>query len=423
MRGDGRGAADTGSTTTTDPDTDAGLLAALAASPNALAPHYGRFAVAERVLLTGHSHQAWPDVARDGLVEAYDDAAAAVDDKWERAAAKADEVRAGLRVWLADPDGEIALAESTHELVVRLLSGLGLTRGRPRLVTTDGEFHSLRRQLDRLAEEGVEVVRVPVDPVATLAERVADAVDDRTAAALVSAVLFASARVVPHLGAVVDACRRHGAEAVIDAYHAVGVMAVPVHALDLGDAWIVGGGYKYLQHGEGNAWMRLPPHAAAVRPVVTGWFAEFAELSDGDRPARVGYAPGGGRFAGATYDPSSNYRAARVVRFFADQGLTPAVLRASYRHQLGVLADAFDTLDLDPDVVRRDRTTPLDDLGGFLALRSPHAARLRALLHEAGVATDSRGEVLRVGPAPYLSDDQLRAGTAALGEAVGRLSR
>ncbi len=30
-------------------------------TPNALAPHYRHFRVAERLLLTGHSHQAWPD--------------------------------------------------------------------------------------------------------------------------------------------------------------------------------------------------------------------------------------------------------------------------------------------------------------------------------------------------------------------------
>ena len=29
---------------------------------------------------------------------------------------------------------------------------------RPRLVTTHGEFHSIRRQLDRLEETGVEIV-------------------------------------------------------------------------------------------------------------------------------------------------------------------------------------------------------------------------------------------------------------------------
>ena len=36
---------------------------------------------------------------------------------------------------------------------------------------TDGEFHTIRRQLDRLAEEGVHVVKVAAQPVETLAER------------------------------------------------------------------------------------------------------------------------------------------------------------------------------------------------------------------------------------------------------------
>jgi len=141
----------------------------LAASPNPLARHYRRFRVEERVLLTGHSHQAWPDVAAEGQLAALEDAAALVDDKWDRALAVADEVRAGFRRLLADPGAEIALGASTHELVVRLLSALDLGGTRPRLVSTDGEFHSLRRQLARLAEGGVEVVLVPAEPAGTLA--------------------------------------------------------------------------------------------------------------------------------------------------------------------------------------------------------------------------------------------------------------
>jgi len=31
-------------------------------SPNPIAHHYARFRVADRLLLTGHSHQAWPDI-------------------------------------------------------------------------------------------------------------------------------------------------------------------------------------------------------------------------------------------------------------------------------------------------------------------------------------------------------------------------
>jgi hypothetical protein len=68
-----------------------------------LAPHYSRFRVAERLLLTGHSHQAWPDVALEGQIEAFADAAELVDGKWERAFAKAEAVRDGFRRLLADP--------------------------------------------------------------------------------------------------------------------------------------------------------------------------------------------------------------------------------------------------------------------------------------------------------------------------------
>src|SRR2546427_5924948 len=93
-----------------------------------------------------------------------------------------------FRSLLDASNGAIALGANTHELVVRWLSALPLGR-RPRLVTTTGEFHTIRRQLQRLGEEGIAVVTVPALPAATLAERLAHAVDDRTAAVLVSAVL------------------------------------------------------------------------------------------------------------------------------------------------------------------------------------------------------------------------------------------
>ena len=60
-------------------------VAELTASPNPLAAHYGRFRVAERLLLTGHSHQAWPDRAEAGQLRAWEDAADLVDGKWDRA--------------------------------------------------------------------------------------------------------------------------------------------------------------------------------------------------------------------------------------------------------------------------------------------------------------------------------------------------
>jgi len=388
----------------------------LRGTPNALSVHYGRFRVADRLLLTGHSHQAWPDVALHGQVEAFTDAASAVDAKWDLAFAKAEQLRAAYRDLLDDPGGDIALGASTHDLVVRFLSGVDLRR-RPRLVTTDGEFHTLRRQLARLAEEGVEVVRVSATPVDTLAERLAVEVTDRTAAVLVSSVLFETARIVPNLRATAAACARAGVELLVDAYHALGVVPTSIRALGLTDAWVTGGGYKYLQLGEGNCFLRLPAHAARLRPVVTGWFAEFDDLA-AKASGLVGYAAGGERFAGSTYDPTSHYRAGRVREFFAEQGLTATFLREVSLHQNGLLASEFDALDLPDDVVTRDRSAPREAFGGFLALTSPRAEELRKGLAERGVLTDSRGDKLRFGPAPYLSDAQLEAAVATLGELV-----
>lgn len=392
-------------------------LADLTGPENALAPHYSRFRVAERLLLTGHSHQAWPDVALEGQIAAFTDAAEAVDDKWDRAFAKADEVRAGYRRLLGDPRGDIALGSNTHELVIRFLSALDVRR-RQRLITTDGEFHTLRRQLGRFAEEGIDVVRVPASPVETLAERLAEAVDEHTAAVLVSSVLYETSRIVPGLAGLAVACAETGVELLVDAYHQLGVLPMPIHDLGLGSAWIVGGGYKYLQLGEGNCFLRLPPHAESMRPVITGWFAEFGALADVERPERVPYADGGARFAGSTYDPTSHYRAARVFAFFDEHGLTPEMLRDVYRHQRDVLVDAFDALDAPEELITRDRDTPIDGFGGFVALSSPLAGRLKAALLERGVLTDSRGTYLRLGPAPYLTDRQLESAVEILSDLV-----
>jgi kynureninase len=388
--------------------------ASLYTSPNALAPDYSRFGVARRLLLTGHSHQAWPDRAFDGQMEAWLDAARYVDDKWDHAFARAERVREGYARLLGDGNGCIALAESTHALVVRLLSALPL-RSRPRLVTTDGEFHSIRRQLDRLAEEGLIIVRVPEAPLESLAARLGDAVDDRTALVLVSAVFFDTGRIARGLADVAQSCRRHGSRLLVDAYHALNVVPFSLEGLE--DAFVTGGGYKYCQLGEGNSFLRIPPDTE-LRPVVTGWFSEFTVLADRQRPGRVAYGQAGDQLAGATYDPTSNYRAAAVFDFFRERGLTPQLLREVSQHQIGLLASAFDALDLDPTVMSRDRTCRLEDIGGFLALRSPVAAALVRDLHARGVSADSRGEVLRLGPAPYLSDRQLRDAVGLLGEAA-----
>jgi len=372
-------------------------------SAHELARDYSAFRVSERLRLTGHSHQAWPDVGREGVLEAWDDAAHEVDDKWDRAFARAERVREGFRALLGDPGGAIALDQNTHGLVLRFLSALDLGR-RPRVITTDGEFHTLRRQLARLDEAGLDVVRVPARPAETLSERIASELDDRTAAVLVSSVLFEDSRIVAGLDELARACENAEVELLVDAYHALGCLPFE---LPSPATWVVGGGYKYLQLGEGNCFLRLPPHADSLRPVITGWFAEFEAMAAEKTPDAVEYPHGGARFAGSTYDPTSHYRAARVLDLWTLRGLAPHALRERYLHQTTLLARGLAELGL---AVDEDR----EPFGGFVAVEIDDAEALSRRLAEVGVSTDSRGRHLRLGPAPYVTDDQIDSALRAL---------
>ena len=371
--------------------------------PRALRPHYRAFLEGggpRRILLTGHSHQAWPDVARAGQIEAFEVAARDVDEKWGAVFAAQAELGAHAAARIGARADELAFAPNTHELVVRFLSALPLVK-KPRIVTTTGEFHSAFRQLRRLAEEGLEVVFVDAEPASTLAARLVAAGDARTRAVLAAPVLFGTSSVVPGTEELVRGARARGAEVLLDAYHAFDVVPFAVPE----GAFLVAGGYKYAQWGEGVCFLRVPA-GCTLRPVYTGWFAGFAHLADRRPEGAVAYeADGATRFAGSTFDPTSTFRARAVARFFEAEGMSPERLRATSLRQTGRILEAARAL---PGI---NVATPLaaDARGGFVALRTPHAARLVEELRQDGVLTDARGEMLRLGPAPYLLDEEIDA--------------
>ncbi|MEZ4440344.1 MAG: hypothetical protein R3B72_14700 [Polyangiaceae bacterium] len=373
---------------------------------------YRHFLKGDRVLLTGHSHQAWPDVARDALVALFDDAAALVDDKWGRIFEIQAEVgQRILRRMDLPEDDAIAFGQSTHELVFRLLSCFS-PAARPKVVTTSGEFHSLYRQLRRLEEEGVEVTYVPGWPREGLAERVLEAIVPGVQLVAVSAVFFEDAYVLDSLPAILARAREVGAIPLVDAYH--GFNAVPLAWGEARDtAFVTAGGYKYAGFGDGLCWLRIP-RDCDLRPVFTGWFADFAGLAEPRDGRPVRYGEGAARFAGATFDASALYRARAVLDHWDRFGLDVPALRASYLAQterlLAGVSEAAVEVVTPREPARR---------GSFVALRHPQAKALSQRLHDEGVWTDSRGDLLRLGPAPYLSDDELDRGAAA----VTRLSR
>jgi kynureninase len=204
---------------------------------------------------------------------------------------------------------------------------------------------------------------------------------------------------------------------LIDAYHQINVVPFDLQRDGLNDVFVAGGGYKYCQLGEGNCFLRVPPDTR-MRPVLTGWFAAFEALEE-PHQGRVVYGEGAAAFGGATYDVTSHYRAAAVFAFHEQQGLTVDTLRAISRHQVGMLKTEFERLDVSPRVARIE-PMPDDRRGGFLAIRAATAKEIAQRLRERGLLVDARADLLRMGPAPYLRDDQLHDAITALGEALAQ---
>lgn len=373
---------------------------------NPLQSHYSHFEVDRRILLSGHSHQAWPDVALQGQIAAFEDAARLVDDKWAAAFQQADQVRQHLGNLLKLPADQVVLGQSTHDLLLRFLSCLPWRSG-ARIVTTDGEFHSMRRQLARLAEQGVAIIRVPVTPIESLAQRMIQQLDSHTIAVMASAVMFQTGEIFDQLPMLVRAAAENEVAMLVDAYHAVNIVPLDATSWHLPSAFITGGGYKYLQAGEGNCFLTLPSERHkgwSPRPIITGWFAEFAELDQS--VTGVPYGQGHQAFAGSTYDPVSHYRANRVFRFFVQQQLTPQRLRQINRQQLTWLQEGLAAADL-PQENLDCRPRDLNQYGGFLSLPCPKAAEMTTRLREKSLFCDARNGFLRLGPAPYVSRQQI----------------
>jgi kynureninase len=84
-------------------------------------------------------------------------------------------------------------------------------------------------------------------------------------------------------------------------------------------------------------------------------------------------------------------------------------LQKQYRAQVRYLRELFDEKNYKGSKIDHANTRPIEETGGFMALRSPNARKIRADLLEKGVFTDARNDIIRFGPAPYTTAEQCEA--------------
>ncbi|MEO6359132.1 MAG: aminotransferase class V-fold PLP-dependent enzyme [Sphingomicrobium sp.] len=361
----------------------------------------------DRLHFAAHSHHLWPDASWAGQSQCWSDAAALADRKWDKIMGEIwPEAQGHVARELGTQQPEnIVFAPNTHMLLVGLVAAAPRETGTPlRILTSAGEFYSARRQFARWVEAGeIALTEISPEPFDSFTERfLHDANTGQHDLIFVSHMLFGSGRLFEAVEELAAFGRPDGPWVVIDGYHAFMALDRPFAGGAAASAFYLGGGYKYAMAGEGCAFVHAPAGFGS-RPPITGWFAEFEDLSLAQ--AQVGYAPDAARFMGATFDPSGLYRFNAVQQMIGEQGLDTARISAWVAGLQEQLLNAIDGTALGG----AELLNPLE--GGpharFFAFRSGDTQRWCSELKRQHCVTDVRGDVLRIGLGLYHDEDDI----------------
>jgi kynureninase len=391
---------------------------------------FSRFRAANprRINLAAHSHHDWPDVTFEAQMRCWEDAARLAGDKWGFVLGElVPSLQRGIAAILNLPDpSTIAIATNTHEFLRRILSCFPVScfpAGRPvRILSTDAEFHTFRRQVARLQEDGMATCTyVAAEPSATFPARFQEAAArGGYDLVFVSQVFFTSSATSGPVEDIAAAVPDSETFVVIDGYH--GFMARPTDLSKVAArVFYMAGGYKYAMAGEGVCFLHCPP-GYGPRPRDTGWFAEFGALAAAPGKT-VAYPANGSRFLGATLDPVGIYRLCAVLSWMAAKGLGIEEVHAHATTLMAHFLTRLDRLSFN-GLTRACLVTPFGNgaaHGNFLSFRTPRAGPIEAALAAADVHADHRGDRMRFGFGVATTLEDVDGAVERMAEVLARL--
>ncbi|HEX3472231.1 MAG TPA: aminotransferase class V-fold PLP-dependent enzyme, partial [Silvibacterium sp.] len=285
-----------------------------------IAPLFSRVLSGDRIYLANHSLGRPLDAMADDIAEATALWYSELGDAWDP---WLDE-RQAFRARFA------ALVSATRVdcIVPRTSAGQGLRtvlnalQGKPRVVSTRGEFDSIDVILKQyVALDRIEMRWIEPDAEGNFTiQPLIDAVEKDADLVVVSQVMFMTGQIVEDLDTLAKACHQHGARLLIDSYHAIGI--IPVDVTKLQADFMIGGSYKYLRGGPGACFLYIAPEVldSGLRPLDTGWFANADEFAY-QRPSPPVLKPGGDAFLESTPPVLTWYQARSGQKFTLAMGV------------------------------------------------------------------------------------------------------
>jgi kynureninase len=292
----------------------------------------------------------------------------------------AEDVRAALDAWYRDMDGAWAtwiegrerFRALTGTLIPKTSAGQGLRAvlnsftGKPRVVTSDGEFDSLDFILRVYREQGR--IELKIMPWRELDPRGADLV-------VLSSVMFRTGEVVSDLAQRIDDAHAAGALVLLDVFDLAALKA----------DFAVGGSYKYTRGGPGACWLYVRPGLVeTLRTPDTGWFAK-KDMFTYARPEPPEFGPGGDAWLESTPPVLAPIQALAGLELTLELGVER--IREHNLEQKQLLASLIPGL-----------AGGGNDHGAFVTLKHPGAEVIASKLRERKVKTDARGDYLRICP-------------------------
>ncbi|MGH8798987.1 MAG: aminotransferase class V-fold PLP-dependent enzyme [Casimicrobiaceae bacterium] len=370
-----------------------------------VAPLFSRVLAAHRaaIYLANHSLGRPLDATAEDVAAAVLLWQSRLGDAWHPWSAEIAAYRARLAALLHAPRADCVVPKTSAGQGLRaVLNGYDRV---PRVVATRGEFDSIDVILKEYGRRG-RIELAFVEPRADGTFAAADLLAAARGADLVvvSQVMFSTGQMLPELPALIRAAHAAGARVLLDVYHSLGVVPLDIAALDVDFA--IGGSYKYLRGGPGACFLYVHPRHldGSFRTLDIGWFAK-KDPFDYQRPDPPEFAAGGDALLESTPPVLCCYQARAGQLFTLAIGVRR--LRDYSLWQQRRMIDLLAAHGIDADGASADR-------GAFVVVRHPLASAWAQALAARGVATDARGEYLRLCPDLLTTDEELRRGAEAL---------